>query len=245
MSAMQIASDSWRLGLRAATLLPRLFVSTGVVLLGYRFACLWSRGVVAPGQTTLGTTMLGLADQVVETAVIASMLIGVHRLVLLQEVADRPVWRIPPGYDRFVAWLLLLSVLWLPSQLVLALFGLRAPVAAQLLAGVSLIALAVVALRITVLFPAIAIDEGADWRVAWRRTKGRMWAILGTTLLTCVPLILILVAITLVLGAVPSSIQFPVAGTVAEVVVTVLWYSVAAVIASRLYLAYATGPEPV
>lgn len=64
-----------------------------------------------------------MACQIVSTLAIASVLIGVHRYVLLEEQTDRPVWIVPSTYSRFALNLVVPNCYSVPLILLDLVFG--------------------------------------------------------------------------------------------------------------------------
>ena len=105
------------------------------------------------------------------------------------------------------------------------------------------LAVIVVTLRLIVLFPAIAVDApGATWRNAMADTKGNAWRILFIGLLASLPLfgiVLLLMMIGFAVDA-PISSARPSIGwiaitTIFDAAFSVLGFTIAVVVASRLY----------
>ena len=133
--------------------------------------------------------------------------IAVHRLVILGErTASYVLAPSNPRFQLFFWWWAALSVvMYTPISLV----GLLAPAggsppSALLVAlaamPVVLIAIIIISLRLTIIFPAVAVDApGATWRNVMADTKGYVWRIFLLGLVASLPLIvLVLVASALV-----------------------------------------------
>ncbi|MCZ7642386.1 MAG: hypothetical protein M5U33_06165 [Pseudorhodoplanes sp.] len=59
----------------------------------------------------------------------------------------------------------------------------------------------IVALRVLILFPAIAVDApGARWRNAYFDTKGHTWRVFGISVLTALPALLVALPLYFVIG---------------------------------------------
>lgn len=124
--------------------------------------------------------------------VMACVAVAVHRFILLQEITSgfgplrhRYVW-------TFVGWLAgigLLSVV----------IDIPMPLALRVLA---LIPLAIVDIRLSLLFPGVAIGAASGGvvdrlRESWRRTRGRVLSLLYATLVTILPLFGVVVVLVL------------------------------------------------
>jgi hypothetical protein len=201
-SVMRIARDGWRLGLLSMTSMPLLSGTAYVAVL------LW--GVVThlvgwddPAAITLGAgfILVVAAGQLMTTIIAASILIAVHRIIILGELADRPVWRVPPTYPRFAVWLLFLNVLWfaptvlniwLSPYAVHSIFGPSHPILGNLASLLCRVFAFIVSLRLMILLPALALDTpSADWRNAWADSKGHVWKFFGCQVVAGLPLVAI------------------------------------------------------
>lgn len=98
--------------------------------------------------------------------------------------------------------------------------------------AVMLIGIALVSIRVSVRFPAIAMDRDKGFRAAWRQTKGSTWRIFVALVIVCLPI----VVLELLLGQIPAEGDF--ATIILMVISTVLSFLQHALIASVLSLAY-------
>jgi hypothetical protein len=102
------------------------------------------------------------------------------------------------------------------------------------LALVAAVTLCVLFTRITILFPAIAVDApGADPRLAFEDTKGHGWYIFFLFLIPFIPSVLIVAIagmVALMFGLGGMIVLLPIVGLAG-----VVWLTMAVVIASRLY----------
>lgn len=130
ISAARIAIDGWRFALRAILAMPVLFGSALVLIL-FRDIFLYYVLPSSPpfaGAPSLFGSLIVAARDIPKTAIVASALIAVHRFVILGEVTDRQVWRLPANYTLFVGWLILLQVFSaLPMDLARAISAARHP----------------------------------------------------------------------------------------------------------------------
>ena len=95
-----------------------------------------------------------------------------------------------------------------------------------------------VSIRVSLRFPAIAMDRDQGFRAAWRQTKGSGWRLFFALVIVCIPF----VVLNILMGAIePSSV----AGTIILLaVLTVISFLQSALIASVLALAYTWLVEP-
>jgi hypothetical protein len=246
-SVPRLALDGWRLGVRAIVRMPGLGATTFLILA----ACEMILELIgAPAGSDLSSGLIFVTDVIVEIVevvklfVVASALIAVHRFVVLGEVADRPVWRIPPGYGRFVGWLICLDLLALPLEALEAYLG---PVDYSfVVVSVSLlylIFLAVVSLRLMLLFPGLALGApSADWRGALSDSRGHAWKFLGVQALTCAPIFVVVLPFMMWFRHVRPPLDGMLFLTaLGESASTLFWWYLSAVAASRLFQNYAAA----
>jgi hypothetical protein len=189
--------------------------------------------------------LLGFVAEAVQSFCLTPYLIAVHRFIILDEVtagyAPDPS---QPRFMSFFGWLLALSAL---STLAFALqelltaIGLSA-VAAIASTVVALIMVLIVSMRLTILFPAIAIDaRGANASNALADTKSHVFRIFMIFLLALLPCAAIAVAVTLMLGPGVYDTGTPVAlvHLVVGAVITTITISLCVAIASRVFQALA------
>lgn len=172
--------------------------------------------------------------------------IAVHRLVILGERTTSYV--LAPSNPRFQLffwwWAALSVVVYLPISLVDMLAPSREAMPFPyliVLAGlpIVLIAIIIVMLRLTIIFPAVAVDApGATWGNVMADTKGYAWRIFLFGLVGCLPLIVLALAVGALVGFGTASRSWIASGFF---IVFTAGLSVAAltlfiVIASRLYL---------
>lgn len=249
--AMDVAADGWELALKAITSLPRLFISGLLMLLLWELVS--SRFGSALQQNSV-TYLLDLLGQVVDTLVVASVVIAVHRFVMLNEVLDRPIWRIPLFYGKFVIWFFILDVSGnLPSDAALAV-GVRSSSWFLWANGLYMICFGLVSLRLIILFPAIAIaSPHAGWRNAWSDSRGHLWKFFWATFWVFLPAMIVLFAALLVISQITEFRtfipRFSEALALCTIAGSLLVSAVAAAAASRFLQLYgnslvqASGPN--
>lgn len=208
-----------------------------------------ARGLLLPAGPGTGTaTLLGeFILSVAQAFLLTPFLIAVHRFIILGETGRYALAPAEHRFQLFFLWSIALSLLaWVPPFLISSVPLRQAPsvgVAFVLGCFVYVVVAIVVSLRLIVLFPAIAVDApGATWRNAMADTKGNAWRILFIGLLAALPLIglaLLLALIAFSLGA-PTVTARPSIGWVAvtsvfDAAFGVLGFTIAVVVASRLY----------
>lgn len=125
----------------------------------------------------LAAAVIGVPVRIVRAALLTPVLVAVHRFILLGDASDR-YWIEPhnPRFFRFLFWSLGLSVLaYGPGLLLLtlSLLSVLPATTAFIALPICLIVAVLVGLRLTVLFPAIAVDApGATASNAVEDTRG-------------------------------------------------------------------------
>jgi hypothetical protein len=181
----------------------------------------------------------------VQVFLITPYLIAVHRFIILGEVTTS--YQLTPGEPRFLHffgwWLVILVLIFVPFLLATAL-----PTTVFLLGvrAIVFIVAMIVGMRVIILLPAVAVDApGASWSRAMADTRGYTWRILFIVLLATLPLAFVRIIVSRLLGdlgimavtSVPSGppLTAQVALAIFNGAIRVIAYTLAVVIASRLY----------
>jgi hypothetical protein len=152
----------------------------------------------------LAGELLGLAQNAIEAFLLTPIVIAIHRFVVLDKIT--PNYMVPIGdsvFGIFFGWLLALKILaGLPIDLLGVLQTLDWSVpASTLVFAVALIAAVVLALRLTILFPAVAVEApGATFPHALADTKGHVLQILAVFSLALAPWLAVTIGGVLLLG---------------------------------------------
>ena len=233
-SIPQAAAQAYRdLNLVLATLTNLVMIALAVSVIGEIIQTILLR--IGSPRPTRDLLVMFIAS-IVQAFLLTPYLIAVHRLVILGEVTA--AYTLVPGerrFQQFFGWSLALSLgATLPTFLLLLL-----PVPEEFrIAGAAVISIAVliVALRVIILFPAVAVDApGATWDNAMADTKGHAWRIFLIALLASVPLLMAGVILGLMfLDPGKLSIR-TVLGALVGGVLGIAVLTLAVVIASRLY----------
>lgn len=168
------------------------------------------------------------------------IMIAVHRFIILDEVMPRyllePNQRI---FRTFFGWLLALSALGLMFTSIFAQLGLPPVIAGALVVGGVFVTI-VVMVRLTIFFPAIAVDApGATASNAWEDSKGHALNIFFILLLATLPLIAVVFVVVVALGPGAQSGASGLAAIVLIGVAQTFFILVCVAIASRLFQALA------
>jgi len=147
---------------------------------------------------------LGLLQAAVWALLLTPIVIAIHRFVILGEVTPNYNFDIgEPAFRLFFIWLFGLKVFsGLPFTLLGVLQALGfSPLATAIPFAVVLVVVTAVWLRLTILFPAIAVEApGATARHASIDTKGQALRILAIFLLALIPWISAVIVIVMLLG---------------------------------------------
>lgn len=178
MFAIREALAGWGATFRAIAAMPVLYLSAYVALLMICF------GLGLPPR--LGAVAIGLAI-LAAASILASVLVGLHRHILLAEANDRAVWQAPPFYGQFLTWVLAFDLGFAPAMA-------AAPISV-LLAGALAAAGLVFSLGTMLLLPGVALGATggwkAQWLAGWRDARGHAWSYLVRLALGGLPLLLL------------------------------------------------------
>jgi hypothetical protein len=147
---------------------------------------------------------LGLVQNAVEAFLLAPVVIAIHRFVILDQVT--PSYTVPigdPVFGVFFGWLFALKVLiGLPMDMLGLLQAFNWSFWTSTLAfAVATIAALIVALRLTILLPALAVGApGATASRALADSKGHVLRILALVVLALAPWIAVAIGGAMVLG---------------------------------------------
>lgn len=140
------------------------------------------------GRTAAVVALASLCTLVFQSLTVAPLAIAIHRFVLLGERSPLlPV--VPLGRVlRFAGWLIALGV----AGSIPALLNLVPLPGATLAGSAVLIVVAVVLMRLTLLFPAVAVQAPGDpARIGWRETRWQFWRIFAVLFVTGLPVLLV------------------------------------------------------
>ncbi len=237
------AVEAWRYAFAGFSRMPILFGSAMLAVFVLNAATL----PLAPApneEPTVGIQLLGLVVTVVQGFLLAPVAIAMHRLVLLGELTAG--YRPDPSDRRFMTFFVFSAVFQLMMDVPATLMALAGKGGGALggimmfVFFVVMIAAVIVALRVLILFPAIAVDApGAQWRNAYFDTKGHTWRVLGIVVLAALPALMVAMPLFFLIGW-PDG---PGVGggtllAIVQSIVSVLMIAALAAAASRLFMAY-------
>jgi hypothetical protein len=216
--------DAWA----AIRAMPRLAaIVVGAVMLLTLVEVLMSR--VIPRGSLFGRDIFSI----VHYALITPYLIAVHRFIILGEVTRQ--YRLQWEDRRFLLFFGWTFAIFFTQRMTTLPSLLPHHWMFRLITFVFVVALCIIMTRVTVLFPAIAVDApGATPSRAFEDTKGHGWYIFFLLLIPLIPSALLIA----VVGGVAVLYQ-PLAGRILMVpmigMAGIVWLTMAVVIASRLY----------
>jgi hypothetical protein len=164
-----------------------------------------------------------------------------HRFVLLGETISDEL--IPPGWTEFVLAGVKLGAMVFAGWLVLALIAALPPHFLTVpLSGIGGVAMTLLALRVSLIFPAAAIGRPIRLRTAWEWIEGNFWRLFACSFASYFPFVIIQILIS------GLSLTFPsILGLFFEALRLAVAFIGAAVIAallSHLYRDIGAGGEP-
>jgi hypothetical protein len=187
----------------------------------------------------------GLVASAVQNLLLTPFMIAVHRFIIFyEETAGYILDPTQPRFWAYFGWLMGLSLITsLAFSLYAPLNAVGLPtIAATMLTIVLLAVVLILALRLSILFPAIAVDApGTSAAQALADTKGHVFRIFAIFLLALLPFAALAIVITLLLGPgvmVPGTPAAMVDLLVSAVIQT-LTIPLCVVIASRIFQALA------
>lgn len=186
--------------------------------------------------------LLGFAVDALRNFCVTPFMIAIYRFILRGEVT-RSYAPDPnqPGFMAFFGWLVALSAIGTLALLLQEGLSL-VPIVGLAVASIIIVVLAILTLRLSILFPAIAIEaRGATAANALADTKGHAFRIFLIFLLAMLPCAVVTIGITLMLGrgvSTPGTLAAVIHLAVGAVIQTVT-LSLGVAIASRVFEALA------
>jgi hypothetical protein len=203
MTFMECVKRAWASAWQAAVQMPLLVAGTFVAYAALGWFGLAGRPVPHVGEApSAGLIALGNLASLLNSLIYLWFTLKVSRFVLLGErTAPLMPARAKPFLRIFAVGLILAVGL---GAFALALWFVLKP---QYQGGVAFLALVVlavwmfVAVRLSLLFPAIAIGSRITFGAAWRDSRGHFWSLFGVTFVAALPIavcgLLILIAMGL------------------------------------------------
>ena len=155
--------------------------------------------ILPDGATVVGQ-LAGLALGAVEAFLLTPFFIAVHRFIILDEMTRRYVLDAnDPRFFRFFVWSLTFTVIGTSMALLQNVMqAVRLPVHIMIVVDVAVgVVVSIIGLRLTVLFPAIAVDaRGATASNAFADTRGNAFRIFVTFAVAYLPLVALGFALT-------------------------------------------------
>jgi hypothetical protein len=235
-----IVLHAWGTLRRALRALPKVFISAVLATALLTFAA-WKlqglyHGFLAGAPDDLRTLIEFLYTLIVDLCdcvVIAAVAVPVHRLVILDEVRDGTAPFLGARTWRSALWLVVFELMGfgalLPLPLLMSASG---TTTIAIVAGMAafLAVCFVVVLRLSLIFPAIAIDPRAVGHIveSWSLSRGHFWRLFITFVFAMIPLLLGILLVTLALSAVVGR-----ASSLIGMFDALMWFEIAVTALSR------------
>lgn len=214
MTFMECVRRSWASAREAATQMPMLMLGAFVAYTALGWVAFAGRPVPGEGELPSGGLVFAAnVASLLNSIVYLGFIVKVYRFVLLHE-RETPL--VPLGgkpLARMFGVGIVLTLALIATAL--ALYAILRPRYAGGVAFLGLVVGAVwifVAVRVSLLFPALATGGRIDLRAAWHDSRGHFWSLFGVPFVAVLPLIacaivaLIVVGVT---GITPASLASP------------------------------------
>jgi hypothetical protein len=201
MTLMECVKHAWASACDTAKAMPMLMLGVYVAYTALGWIAFAGRPV--PGGDTPSAALVIAADvaSLVNSIVYLGFIVKVHRFVLLREGATPLV----PLGGKPLARIFGVGIL-LTLALVVTAVLLYAVLRPHYSGGVAFLGFVVgvvwifVAVRISLIFPSLAIGNRIDLRAAWHDSRGRFWSLFGTTFVAMLPIIVCGVVVLIFFG---------------------------------------------
>jgi hypothetical protein len=254
---LETAGVAWSVLMEAVETMPSVFVAGVFALLAVKLVLAAAKTVLldAIGNAVLGALanlLIAIPGLFAESLVFAAIAISIHRLVLLNETKDDGIALFAARTVRFALWATAVQLGWFAIAIlwVVPLF-LSAPGSPlpSLIGVVSLVLYGIqlfVAVRLSLVFPAIAADHAAGpvrdvARWIWSIARGHWWRLALSGLFAVLPLAVGFGIVALVIMAVlrghdvaPADVAFWV-GTIVQAIAEPFGIALAAAALSWIY----------
>ena len=191
-------SRAYRAVIDNAQLVGEMALLPYLIVLGIELVAL-----LVSGEGMFARALAGLIDAVGVLLFGTVFIVRWHRFILRGEAVSGGL--IPPGWSTFllagvklgivvfIGWLILMALAALPPHF------LTAP-----LAMVGGIALSLAVLRVSLIFPAAAIEQPISLQTAWDWLTGNFWRLFLCALACCIPFVIVEMIVAWVAGIFPA-----------------------------------------
>jgi hypothetical protein len=201
MTLMECVKRAWASACDTAKAMPMLMLGFYVAYVALGWIAFAGRPV--PGGDTPSAALVIAADvaSLVNSILYFGFIVKVHRFVLLREGATPLV----PLGGKPLARMFGVGIL-LTLALAVAAVLLYAVLRPHYAGGVAFLGVVVCALwifaavRISLLFPSLAIGNPIDLRAAWHDSRGHFWSLVGVSFVAVLPLIACGIVVLIVFG---------------------------------------------
>ncbi len=176
--------------------LPLLILLAATLLPGYLHLYLGWSGMPSWQGDKFGFTVEDTIEAIAGLLCLNAFAVRWHRVMLFSDTEHMPIGVFLPAWGRFLLYTVLLYLVsagLIGALLIADVAGAPtylAPVAGALTAFVW-----VGMVRCSMLFPAAAFGQPLGFATAWRAMRGNSWRLLGCGIITCTPMILIVVLV--------------------------------------------------
>jgi hypothetical protein len=241
---LQTVTTAYRDVGRVIHAMPVLTGTMIAILIAFNLASLFILSAPSPGSFKSPVfDLILLTASAIQSFLLTPFLIAVHRFILLHQlVGQYALAPQEPRFFRFFGWSLVITALSLfPSLLQAWLGALGSPgVFTGILTLVIMVLCFFVTFRLTILFPAIAVDApGATAANAYADSKGNVWRIFFIFFLAILPFMVLALGLFF-LGLISTSKEInllTLAGKIASTIIGVPAYALFVAVASRLFQA--------
>jgi hypothetical protein len=193
---------AWQSVRKAFAEMPALFIGVTVINVCLGLTIGWVLNRHDPGSGIIhGLRVAAVGGLIVvaylaSTIVLAAFAVGVHRLVLLQEVSPLRM-ALTRRVGVFSLWCAAIGTLSGAAIAPIAFTGVF------ILTATAMFAIAFVTIRLLFVFPAVAVDVTCQTiserlRVSWEMTRGLFWKLFFALLLSFLPIILVRLVVLLI-----------------------------------------------
>ncbi|ODP32036.1 hypothetical protein [Pandoraea sp. ISTKB] len=255
----QCFKGAWIDGLNALRNRPLLCLSIAVVFLitsalgvSFRQLALTASQSASPALFRLQISLLSFAVSLVNLFAMAILAVHVLRYVILGPDAARQASWIDRGVRRYVLTSFQVAIVWwivliVAIPIAVIIMRLTGRGGSYALVGTLLVLLICASLfllvRISLIFPQIAVGRSKRWRSAWQDSRGHFWSIFGTSIATLIPLIIggliAFVILQVILKLMPQATIAVLGSLILQAVISIVYLAVACAVLGWLYRRYA------
>lgn len=247
MSFMECVKRTWASAREAATQMPALMLGAFVIYAALGWVAFSGRPVPGEGEVPSGGLVFAAnIASLLNSIVYLGFIVKVHRFVLLREGAA-PLVPLggKPLLRMFAVGVVLTLALIASALLLYAVLRPRYSGGVLFIGVVLCVVWIFLAVRISLLFPALSIGSRIALRAAWHDSRGHFWSLVGVPFVAVLPLIALAIVALIVVGVAgvtPAMIASParlLLLSVGQSVANIVFALITAAAQAWLYLRYA------